>query len=196
MGNRALIQPKGKNVCVYLHWNGGADSVVPFLKYCELRGFRPFEDSYGLARFVQIVSNFFGGSLSIGVEDHAPTEEDIDWMDNGLYIVKGWKIVGRKVYEGYEDEKVSDLKDFLKEIDKCQPENDRLGDLYFNSKPVKVKDMIANKMYLIRKMEGQPFEKVICVKQNEEKGYISQFNSFVPFGKNDEIREIISYITI
>ena len=55
MGNRAIIKPEGKNIGVYLHWNGGIDSVTAFLKYCELRGFRAFDDAYGMARFCQIV---------------------------------------------------------------------------------------------------------------------------------------------
>jgi len=56
MGNRALIKAKDNtNKAVYLHWNGGRDSVEVFLKYCELRKFRGFDDDYGMARFCQIV---------------------------------------------------------------------------------------------------------------------------------------------
>ena len=68
MGNRSIIKPKDKNIGVYLHWNGGIDSVTAFLKYCELRRFRSLDDTYGMARFCQVVGNFFGGSLSIGIE--------------------------------------------------------------------------------------------------------------------------------
>lgn len=31
MGNRAIITNKEKKVAVYLHWNGGRDSVEAFL---------------------------------------------------------------------------------------------------------------------------------------------------------------------
>ena len=53
MGNRAVITTQEyitnpDAIGVYLHWNGGRDSVEAFLKYCDLRGFRPPDsDEYG-----------------------------------------------------------------------------------------------------------------------------------------------------
>jgi hypothetical protein len=90
MGNRAFITNKDMEIGVYLHWNGGRDSVEAFLKYCELRGFR--SGDYGIARFCQVVGNFFGGGLSIGIE---PFRYWTMGDDNGLYVVDDWKIVGR-----------------------------------------------------------------------------------------------------
>ena len=92
MGNRALIKFDGQDAGVYLHWNGGRDSVEAFLEYCKLRDFRC--DDYGIARFCQVVGNFFGGGLSLGVTTNIK-DEDAEWMDNGIYIVKDWEIVGR-----------------------------------------------------------------------------------------------------
>ena len=40
MGNRAVITTEGRDLSLYLHWNGGRDSVEAFLRYCDLRGFR------------------------------------------------------------------------------------------------------------------------------------------------------------
>ncbi len=40
MGNRAVITTEDKQMGVYLHWNGGRDSVEAFLDYCDLQGFR------------------------------------------------------------------------------------------------------------------------------------------------------------
>ena len=44
MGNRAVITTaedlRSGGTGLYLHWNGGLDSVGPFLEYCRLRGFR------------------------------------------------------------------------------------------------------------------------------------------------------------
>ena len=37
MGNRALIKGKGSNLGVYVHWNGGYDSVLAFTHYCKLK---------------------------------------------------------------------------------------------------------------------------------------------------------------
>ena len=51
MGNRAIIKGKGQNLGVYVHWNGGIDSVTAFLEYCKLKGYRsPDTDTYGVAR--------------------------------------------------------------------------------------------------------------------------------------------------
>ena len=127
MGNRAVIKPVGKNIGVYLHWNGGVDSVTAFLKYCELKGFRDFDDSYGMARFCQVVGNFFGGGLSIGIDtDIYETKDAAEWIDNGIYVVKGWEIVRR--IGGFEGREGYDLDEMLHEIDVRQPLTERLGD--------------------------------------------------------------------
>ena len=109
-------------VGVYLHWNGGNDSVVPFCKACKKIGFRcPTEDfSYGVARFVQLVANFFGGcnSTSIGVDiiDHL----DCDNWDNGIFIIgEDWEVVGREFAHGddkLDDESVARFVKYLVDI--------------------------------------------------------------------------------
>lgn len=127
MGNRAIVKPEGKDIGVYLHWNGGIDSVTAFLKYFELKQHRGFDDKYGMARFCQVVGNFFGGNLSLGIEtDVRESEVEDYWLDNGIYVVKDWEIVrhigGEDYHEGY------DLDEFLKEIDVRQPLKEQLGD--------------------------------------------------------------------
>lgn len=48
MGNRAVITTPERKIGLYLHWNGGRDTVEPLLRYCELKGYRaPSSDSYG-----------------------------------------------------------------------------------------------------------------------------------------------------
>lgn len=145
MGNRAVIKPVGKNIGVYLHWNGGIDSVTAFLKYCELKGFRSFDDAYGMARFCQVVGNFFGGGLSVGIEtDVSISKEYAEWLDNGIYVVKDWDIVehlySSEGREGY------DLNQMLKEIDKKQPPTERLYDFLdaeeVNALDLKVGDLV------------------------------------------------------
>ena len=131
MGNRAVITAsKSKNVAesndigVYLHWNGGRDSVEAFLKYCELKGYRsPDTDCYGWARLCQVIGNFFGGELSIGIDRCCCL--DCDNRDNGVYIIKGWEIVGREYFEG-EEQRYHDMLEMLEEIDDKQPEGERL----------------------------------------------------------------------
>lgn len=61
MGNRAVVTVKGSSVGIYLHWNGGIESVTAFLRAAKDLGVRdPVNDpAYFYARFVQLVGNFF-----------------------------------------------------------------------------------------------------------------------------------------
>lgn len=108
MGNRAVIAyiPDHQEVPatykdavkagvagIYLHWNGGPESVAAFLRAAEHYGFRT--DDYGLARLTQIIGNYFDGpdGLSVGV---GPIQDlDCDNYDNGTYVVHKWEIVNR-----------------------------------------------------------------------------------------------------
>lgn len=124
MGNRAVITTKenfdNNGVGIYLHWNGGRDSVEGFLKYCDLKGFRsPETDDYGWARLAQVIANYFGGDgLSIGV--NRVDKLDCDNWDNGTYFIEDWKIVGRKYFDGTEQQEYS-LKKMVMDIDSTQP---------------------------------------------------------------------------
>lgn len=131
MGNRAVITTSkstdiknSTDIGIYLHWNGGRDSVQAFLKYCELKGYRsPEKDNYGWARLCQVIGNFFGGELSIGIDSCCSL--DCDNWDNGVYIIKDWKIVGRKYFDGIEQDNYN-LKDMLLDINEAQPEGEKL----------------------------------------------------------------------
>ena len=136
MGNRAVITTRenfdNDGVGVYLHWNGGYDSVNAFLTYCKLKGYRaPDSDCYGWARLCQVIGNFFGGSTSIGID--VVSSLDCDNWDNGTYIINGWNIVGREYYEGRE-QNAYDLVEMLIEIDSKQPEAERLGADFITAK--------------------------------------------------------------
>lgn len=136
MGNRCVITTKynfnNNGVGVYLHWNGGRDSVEAFLKYMELRGHRaPDEDYYGWARLCQVIGNFFGGTTSIGID--TINYLDTNNCDNGVYIIEGWKIADRKYFNG-EEQKSHQLIDLLLQIDSSQPEKERLGDEFILQK--------------------------------------------------------------
>ena len=166
MGNRAIIKPEGKDIGVYLHWNGGVDSVTAFLKYCELRDFRGFDDSYGLARFCQVVGNFFGGGLSIGIQnDIVESKQEAKWIDNGIYVVKGWEIVRHIGNPGYRDG--YDLDEMLKEIDKRQPESEQLGD-FLDAIETDISDIEIGDVVFIQSFNGT-YEKWKVVGIGEDK---------------------------
>lgn len=121
MGNRAVITDNKQRIGIYLHWNGGRDSVEAFLKYCELRQFRT--DDYGMARLIQVITNYMGGGLSVGV---GPLDElDTDNYDNGTYVIDNWKIIDRLHFEGSEQNAYDFIK-LLHKINNAQPKADRL----------------------------------------------------------------------
>ena len=93
MGNRAMVVFKSEHStspAVYLHWNGGPESVYTFLEYMEKANCRMAGDpSYAAARFCQIAGNYFGGTLSLGVCNVKPQDvENIDPGDNGIFIIE------------------------------------------------------------------------------------------------------------
>lgn len=101
MGNRAnVVFVSGERIspAVYLHWNGGPESVYRFLEELNRRGVRS-DAEYEAARFVQLVGEFFDSrtkftTLSLGVVN-GPTEITTEAIskvftdpgDNGFYIV-------------------------------------------------------------------------------------------------------------
>lgn len=129
MGNRAVITTKenfeNNGVGVYVHWNGGRDSVEGFLTYCALKQYRePETDNYGWARLCQVIGNFFGGTCSIGID--TVNRLDCNNYDNGVYFIENWKIVGRKYFRGKEQDEFR-LIDMLVGIDEKQPKDEQLG---------------------------------------------------------------------
>ena len=127
MGNRAVIgfvndknEYDTNSVGIYLHWNGGRDSVEGFLKAAKDYGLR--SGSYGLARLTQIICNCFPGTLSVGVDQLKNL--DCDNYDNGLYWVdKNFNIVGREYIENYgltpgsfKEQQCYKLADFVKAV--------------------------------------------------------------------------------
>jgi len=127
MGNRAVIafvDDKGKqdknSVGIYLHWNGGRDSVEGFLQAAKDYGIR--SGSYGVARLTQIICNSFPGTLSVGVG--VVKKLDCDNWDNGVYWVdKEFNIVAREYIEKYglvagtfKEQQKYKLSEFVKEV--------------------------------------------------------------------------------
>ena len=126
MGNRAVITTEARDLGVYLHWNGGRDSVEAFLLYCKIKEYRcPENDCYGWARLCQVIGNWFGGELSLGIDRY--DKLDTDNGDNGVYIIKDWQIVGREFYKG-EEQDTHNLLDMIKDINRCQPEVEQLAE--------------------------------------------------------------------
>ena len=123
MGNRAVITIKDKDFpkedwnSLYLHWNGGRDSVEPFLHVAKLYDIRCQEDSsYAIARLSQLIGNTLGGTLSLGVGAYKCL--DTNNFDNGTYVIKHWEIVEREhlPYEDFEEQDEYVFDEFVKDI--------------------------------------------------------------------------------
>ena len=136
MGNRAVITfvndegKKDKNsVGIYLHWNGGRDSVEGFLqtaKDYELRS-----GSYGVARLTQIIANGLGGTLSLGVD--LLKNLDCDNYDNGVYwIDQNFNIIDREYISrpDFKEQQQYSLTSFVRRL---KQDNDK----FFRANPLR-----------------------------------------------------------
>lgn len=132
MGNRAVITNKfgaenpEKGIGVYLHWNGGLDSVEAFCEYCKLKGVRGLDSDpeYGFARLIQVIGNFLGGTTYVGVG--IVSDLDCDNYDNGVYVIDDdWEIVER-LYMHEEEQHYHDMNEMLEQIDSKMPKDDRI----------------------------------------------------------------------
>ena len=99
MGNRAVIHFQGSNVGMYVHWNGGRDTIEPMLEVAKEYGLR--DADYGLARLAQMFGNFMGGTLSMGIDELERL--DCDNNNNGVYVIdSNFNIVDRQYMLGVE----------------------------------------------------------------------------------------------
>lgn len=116
MGNRAFIGFENNPINVYVHWNGGVESVKAFCDVAKARGFAdPTSDAdYAMARLIGLIHEFFGvtDSNSLGVCTFSSAEEEKDaitYADNGKYIIgKDWQIIRHYQYS-YDDQKLVEL---------------------------------------------------------------------------------------
>lgn len=101
MGNRAVITTAPfdeKNIGIYVHWNGGQESIEGFLAACKELGYRDvsYHDSYSLARLTQAIGLFFGADDDCSVGIGRCDQLDCDNGDNGVWLLgPDWTIAGR-----------------------------------------------------------------------------------------------------
>jgi len=102
MGNRAnviFVDEKEEHIspCVYLHWNGGPESIYSFINELNRRIIRN-DQNYECSRFIQLVGEFFDidsiDNLSLGITNGPKkiTIENLkkihtDQSDNGFYVI-------------------------------------------------------------------------------------------------------------
>ena len=155
MGNRALIIGKGSNVGIYLHWNGGRDSVEAFLRWAELSKL-PSLENRGEIALAAVIANFFGNdgsSISLETVDRANLEASAPW-DSGIYVVEEHKIVERINPPQFEQSS-HDLTEMLIFIDSRQPERDQLGTRFLLAEERPSAELAAGEQVYIREHFGE-----------------------------------------
>lgn len=129
MSNSAVITTTkdfiNDGIGLYIHWNGGRDSVEPFLKYCELKKYpSPEQHKDGWKGLIHVLTHFFeGADMDVDILSNLCC----DCLDNGVYIIDDWQIVGR----AYHPSEQTGYKfiDMLMTIDSCMPEKERITKL-------------------------------------------------------------------
>lgn len=175
MGNRAVITASkalsvkdSSDLGIYVHWNGGRDSVEGFLEYCKLQGFRSpeLDGSYGYARLLQVIANFFGsGGLSIGIGQCCNL--DCENWDNGVYVIKNWKIVDRKYFDGSEQQEYK-LEEMLVEIDERQPTDMQLGKQFLSAPVALVGTLKVGDRVFVQDFRGKyEIQEVVGIGENK-----------------------------
>lgn len=92
MGNRCVITNKDKLKSIYLHWNGGRDTIEPMLRVAKRHG-GTFEVLSAIAHKV------FEGEI-VSYE-----KADTNNYDNGVYIIdKNLNIIGREFFDWEEQQ--------------------------------------------------------------------------------------------
>ena len=122
MGNRAVIKFGGTSQGIYLHWNGGQESVKAFLDCAKRYQLRGNDSPYGRARLCQIIGNFFGGTLSLGVDDIQFL--DCNNYDNGMYVIDdNFEIIKR---EYITDDRPLNEEYYKEVFEECCKKNDTI----------------------------------------------------------------------
>lgn len=155
MGNRALIIGKGSNVGIYLHWNGGRDSVEAFLRWAELSKL-PSIENRGEIALAAVIANFFGNdgnSISLETVNRGSLQASAPY-DNGIYIVENHQIVGR-IKPPRIEQRGHDLTEMLILIDGRQPERDKLGTQFLLAEERPTAELTAGERVFIRDPHGE-----------------------------------------
>lgn len=111
MGNRAVITKLGSEKGIYLHWNGGMDSVKPIVWFAH--NFIKDEEELDA---INSVCKFYGLNTCY---DNV-NKLDCDNYDNGVYLVDNGEIIGR-VYNHGEEQDNYDFNEFVCSLNESMP---------------------------------------------------------------------------
>lgn len=124
MGNRAhVIFKSGTTIspAVYLHWNGGANTIYAALKEMHRRGVRK-DANYQCARFVGLMHELMmPEQLSLGIVNgpKSITQKALniyDHGDNGVYVIETIVATNKIKVRRFSDNKESSAEEVAKEF--------------------------------------------------------------------------------
>ena len=165
MGNRAIITGKESHIGVYVHWNGGRDSVEAMLETAYYRSRTGLgADAYdqGLTTLINIASNFLGDSVTIVTIDPENLFKT-DPGDNGVYVVdENWEIIDR-VNAPDEEQYSHDHLELMITIDEHQPAHLQLGEEFLRAEKVDPHGLKVNDEVFIRDKYGDTLYKKVRV---------------------------------
>lgn len=115
MGNRAVITTFGNQKGIYIHWNGGRDSVEPVLWYCK--NLMP-KTNFATSDLERIA--FVMELLDLNPKIDDINRLDCDNYDNGVYVVKDFEIVGR-LFKRHDEQDVYNFTEFVMWINENMP---------------------------------------------------------------------------
>jgi len=122
MGNRAVIcfdDYHENAIGIYLHWNGGRDSVEAVLQATrEIMGGRMGDETYARARLIQAISMVLPGNMSFGLG--FCKELDCDNYDNGTYVIDSATMtIKERLFFTGEEQMEYDRDEMVASIMKC-----------------------------------------------------------------------------
>ena len=116
MGNRAVIELEQSGLGIYMHWNGGRDSIEPLLHVAKEYKIQSKGKYFLLSSLCKMIANSFTSTYSPPVEANPIDTLDCDNFDNGVYVISSnLDIVDRK-FTRYPEQKEHDFKGMVEYI--------------------------------------------------------------------------------
>ena len=92
--------------------------------------------------------------LSVGISRYT-TDERMDPGDNGIYVIRGWRVVERVYpWEDFVEQDDYPLDEMLHDIDISQPKDQRLGD-FLDAEEVPVASIEVGDTVYMRQVDGR-----------------------------------------
>lgn len=173
MGNRAVITKLGSEKGIYLHWNGGMDSVKPIVWFAK-------HFIFDMEELDAI--NFVAKCWGLDPDYRNASELDCNNYDNGVYIVNNGVIIGR-VYAPSKEQDSYDFDEMVDSLNSAMPKNYRksrefvlkylasesLKDEWGNIDKEKFRDKVhIGSEVLVHEWNGDAFFKLLGVRKSHE----------------------------